>query len=240
MNSRFKSVTRLSVVFTLAVVISGSILTYFGINNISNLKELTEKRILEEEKELSARFKFALQTEIEKVTAGFINEIKPTEILKDSVIQTATDHNFITLPFILKNNGSFLYPNFGDGVKIHPEQKFSNRFKSAYRKGEKTEFAKKDLKTARKYYLSCLSYSTGCNDSVKAINALGRVSVKLNEGEDALNHYNLIISDFYKESCLAGLSYIYYTLHYNTFPLFLKSVNQIKKAPTHRGLIRNS
>ncbi len=212
MNSRLKSVSRLSVVFILVVVISGSILTYFGINNISNLKELTEKSILEEEKELSVRFKLALQTEIEEVTAGFINEIKPTELLKDSVMQTATDHNFITLPFILKNNGSFLYPNFGDGVKILPEPKFSNRFKSAYRKGEKTEFAKKDLKTAKKYYLSCLNYSAGCNDSVKALNALGRVSVKLNEYDNAFNHYNLIISDFYQESCVAGLSYVYYAI----------------------------
>ena len=65
MNSKFKSVTRLSIVFILAVVISGSILTYFGINNISNLKELTEKRILEEERELTARFILALQLEIE-------------------------------------------------------------------------------------------------------------------------------------------------------------------------------
>ena len=212
MNSRFKSVSRLSIVFILAVVLSGSILTYFGINNISNLKELTEKRILEEEKELSARFLHDLQTEIENVTKGFINEIKPRELLKDSLLKIASNNDFITLPFILKNNGSFLYPNFGDMVKTFPEPKFSTRFISDYRKGEKTEFAKKDLKMAKKYYFSCLKYSTGCNDSVKALNALGRVSVKLNEDEDAFNHYNLIISDYYPISCVTGLSYVYYAI----------------------------
>lgn len=212
MNSKFKSVTRLSIFFILAVVISGGLLTYFGINNISNLKELTEKRILEEERELSARFLLALQFEIEKVTVDFINEIKPTGLLKDSLLKIANNHDFIMLPFILKNNGQFLYPNFGGMIKTLPEPKFSNRYKSGFRKGEETEFAKKDLKKAKKYYLSCLSYSIGCNDSVKALNALGRVSVKLNEDKEALNYYNLIISDYCSETNVDGFSYVYYAI----------------------------
>lgn len=212
MNSKFKSVTRLSIVFILAVVISGSILTYFGINNISNLKELTEKRILEEEKELSTRFLLALQLEIEEVTFDFNYEIKPTELLKDSLLKIANNHDFIMLPFILKNNGQFLYPNFGDMIRTLSETSFSNRYRSSFRKGEKTEFAKNDLKTAKKYYLSCLSYSVGCNDSVKALNALGRVSVKLNEDENAISYYNLIISDYCSETNVSGLSYIYYAI----------------------------
>jgi len=77
MNHRFKPASRLTIIFILAVVISGSILTYFSINNISNLKELTEKKIFEEQRELSARFTDAIQIKIENVTAGFRNEINP-------------------------------------------------------------------------------------------------------------------------------------------------------------------
>ena len=47
MSYKLKPVTRLSIIFILAIVLSGSILTYFSINNISNLKELIEKKIIE-------------------------------------------------------------------------------------------------------------------------------------------------------------------------------------------------
>ena len=56
MNNKQKPASRLTIVFILAVVISGSILTWFSINSISNLKELTEKRIFEEQRELAERF----------------------------------------------------------------------------------------------------------------------------------------------------------------------------------------
>ncbi|GAJ05244.1 unnamed protein product, partial [marine sediment metagenome] len=112
MNSRFKPISRLSIVFILAMVLSGGILTYFSINNISNLKELTEKRILEEQRELSARFSIALQNNIEKLTAGFKNDMDQVGLMKDSLINTAADHDFIIQAFILKNNGEFIFPNF--------------------------------------------------------------------------------------------------------------------------------
>ena len=44
-----KSVPRLTLIFIITLIISGSILTYFSINNISNFKELTIKRISEEQ-----------------------------------------------------------------------------------------------------------------------------------------------------------------------------------------------
>ena len=212
MNSRYKSASRLSIVFILAVVISGSILTYFSINNISNMKELTEKRILEEQRELSSRFSIALQNKIEEATAGFKNEISPSGLVIDSLIKTATDYDFITLPFILKNNGSFIYPNFIGISESRSELKLSKRFKSAFNKGEEAEFAKKNLKTAHKYYLSCLNYSTKSSDSVKALNALGRVSVKLNEYENAIGYYKLIILNRFTVTGVDGLPYVYYAI----------------------------
>ena len=141
MNQKLKPASRLSVVFILVVVLSGSILTWFSINNISNQKVLTEKRILEEQREFSVRFSEVLQKEIENVTAGFINEISPVALLKDSLAKKTADCDFINQAFILENNGDFLYPNFTGISETLPAQKFSNRFKTAFRKGEKAEFA---------------------------------------------------------------------------------------------------
>ncbi len=212
MNSGFKKTSRLSIVFILAVVISGSILAYFSINNISNLKNLTEKRILEEQRELSSLFIEAIQNKIETVTADFKNEIHPPDLMKDSLLKTATSYDFITMPFILKNNGTFLFPNFRDILENPIESKLSNRFKVAYQKAEKAEFTLKNFEDAKKNYLTCLNYSKGSIDSVKVLNALGRVSVKLNEYGNAINHYKLIISKYYLSIGKDGIPYIYYTI----------------------------
>ena len=220
MNSRFKPASRLTIVFILAVVISGSILTYFSINNISNLKELTEKKVFEEQRELSTKFTDAIQNKIENVTAGFKNEIVPLHLVKDSLIKTAAYYEFITLPFIINNNGSFLYPNFMGIPESLPELKLSKRFKSAFKKGEEAEFVKKNLQASHKYYLSCLNYSTGDDDSVKALNALGRVSVKLNEYENAIGYYSLIISNNFSVTGGDGIPYVYYAI-----PQLLKITN---------------
>jgi signal transduction histidine kinase len=220
MNHRLKPASRLTIVFILAVVLSGSILTYFSINNISNLKELTEKRILEEQRALSSRFVAALQNRIEKVTKDLIEEIGQSTVLKDSLIKRASEYNFIIQPFILKNNGQFLYPNFIGIPENSPEAEFSSGFRSAFRTGEEAEFAEKNPGNAKSYYLDCLGYSTGSSDSVKALNALGRISVKLNDIEDAITYYNLIFSDYFTVTDENGLPYVYYAL-----PQLLKITN---------------
>ena len=197
MNHKILPASRLTVIFILAVVLSGSVLTYFSINNISNLKKLTEKRVLEEQRELSARFSSAIQNSLKKVTDGFNEEISLSPALKDSLIKRAAEYGFIIQPFILKNNGQFIYPNFIGIPENPPEIELSSRFNSVFRKGEEAEFAEKDPGKAKGYYLSCLAYSTGSSDSVKSLNALGRVSVKLNNIKDAITYYNLVISDIF-------------------------------------------
>ena len=212
MSSKLKLASRLSIVFILAVVISGSILTYLSINNISNLKNLTEKRILEEQRELSTRFSSAIQSKIERVTIGFKSNISPTGILRDSLIKTATNYDFSTLPFILKDEGSLLYPNFMKMTENLDELKPSSRFESAFQKGEENEFAKSNPRTARKQYLLCLNYSRGAIDSVKALNVLGRVSIKLKQYEEAISYNKLIIRDYFLQTATNGFPYAYYAL----------------------------
>ena len=212
MNQKLKPASRLSVVFILVVILSGSILTYFSINNISNQKVLTEKRILEEQRELSARFSDVLQNKIENVTTGFANEISPPDLLRDSLVKKANEFDFIIQAFILKNNGGFSFPNFTGISDNLSKQKFSNRFITAFNKGEKAEFAENNFKLARENYLQCLHESTGKFDSVKALNMLGRVSVKLKEYESAVQYYNTIVLNYFNVIDENGIPFINYAL----------------------------
>jgi len=212
MNHRFIPFTRLSIVFILAMVLSGGILTYFSINNISNLKELTEKKVIEEQQLLSARFLMALQGYIEKVTAGFKNDMDQVDVMKDSLINTTADYNCILQAFILNNNGEFIFPYFTGIPENTLNPILSNKFKAAFGQGEKAEFAEEDPEKAEKHYLSCLSYSTGDSDSVTALNALGRISVKLGHIKDATAYYGSTILDYFPQSDRNGFPYAYYAL----------------------------
>jgi hypothetical protein len=220
MNHKLEPASRLTIVFILAVILSGSVLTYFSINNISNLKQLTEKKILEEQRELSSRFSTAIQNNIEKVTDGFNNEINLSPALKDSLLKRTSEYGFIIQPFILKNNGQFLYPNFIGIPENLTVVKLSSRFNSVFRKGVEAEFAEKNQQMGKDFYLLCLNHSIGNSDSVKALNALGRASSKLKDFKDAILYYSLIISDYSSVTDENGLPYSYYAL-----PQLLKITN---------------
>ena len=71
MIKRKKPVTRLTVIFISVVIASGSILAYLSINNISNLKELTEKRVLEEQENLATIVSKNIQAEIDGLAGMF-------------------------------------------------------------------------------------------------------------------------------------------------------------------------
>ena len=210
MSRRFIPFTRLSIVFILAIVLSGGILTYFSINNISNLKELTEKRIIEEQQLLSQRFSIALHDHIEKVTAGFSDDTDQVEVLIGSLMNTTADHDFTIQAFILNNNGEFVFPNFAGIPENSLKPILSNRFKTAFEQGEEAEFAEKDSEKAKKYYLSCLDFSSRDSDSVIALNALGRISVKLGHIEDATACYSSIILNYFSLSDRNGFPFAYY------------------------------
>ena len=212
MRYKFKSVTRLSVIFILAIVLSGSVLTYFSINNISNLKELTEKKVIEEQREIYAGFSAALHDKLDSISSGLGNEEDQNGIIKDSLLKRALEYECIIQPFILDRKGDFVFPRFEgiSGRVLVPA--FSQRFSTAFSEGEKAEFAGKDPGKAEEFYLSCLQYSTGSMDYAKALNALGRVEVKMSDTKLALSRYKLIVSDYYSESDENGYPYAYYAL----------------------------
>ena len=145
MNYKIVPASRLTIIFILAVILSGSVLTYFSINNISNLKELTEKRVIEEQRELSIRFSTAIQSNLMKITAGLNAEIGFFPALKDSLLKITSDYDFIIQSFILKSDGQFLYPNF-TGIPENPsEEKFSDGFNLPSEQEKKLNLLRKTL-----------------------------------------------------------------------------------------------
>jgi signal transduction histidine kinase len=221
MKNRLKPVPRLTIVFILAVFLSGSVLTWFSINNIANFKELTEKRIREEQGEVASKVLSAIEGKLVNVTSGLSNGIFQQKNLKDPLVSIAGKFEFITHPFILNKSGKFLYPFFTGIHEYISTNNFSGTIASGFIAGEKAEFSEKNLPKAKDYFLSCLKNSSGSRDSAASLNALGRISIKLKESDRALIYYNLIITDFFLETDGNGILYIYYAL-----PQLAKILNQ--------------
>jgi signal transduction histidine kinase len=212
MSRRFIPITRLSIVFILAMVLSGGILSYFSINNISNLKELIEKRVLEEQRELTARFSVSLNESLEKMATGLKNNMDPVDLMKDTLVQISNDHECIVQAFLLKNSGQFIFPNFYGIPELSATPILSDKFTVTFEEGEKAEFSENDPLRARYYYQSCLSLSTGTSDSATALNALGRISVKSGHPEEATSYYSSLLRDYFHLSDRNGFPYAYYAL----------------------------
>ena len=212
MGKKVKPAARLTIIFILAIVLSGSVLAYFSINNISNLKELTEKKILEEQRVLSDRVLNAINALLENVTTGLnANNVNLTG-LRERLLKRAGEFSFVCQPFMLQKNGQFIHPHFSNTLQPASEIQYSEMSASSFTTGETAEFAENDLRKARSHYLAGMSHAAGSSDSARALNALGRVAVKMTDFKNAIDYYTFIITDYPEVADASGLAYSLYAL----------------------------
>jgi hypothetical protein len=196
----------------MAMVLSGGILAYFSINNISNLKELTEKRVLEEQRELALRFSTSMKEGLESLASGISPGLDQVVSAKDSLLAVTARHDHIQQAFFMDNGGQFIVPYFKGINELSTPRIPSDKFSRAFELGEKAEFAENNPAKAKIQYLSCLDQSTAEEDRVMALNALARVAVKTNQTGDADAHYALILQNYSHLSDRNGFPYAYYAL----------------------------
>ena len=212
MSSKKKSVFRLTVIFISAVVASGSILAYLSINNISNLKDLTEKRVLEEQEDLAGTISKNIQYEINDIADRFTETISRDNKDNIAAVKKIDTLDLVRNSFVINEDGKFLWPWFTDELEQKAAKVTSKSYGKNFTRAEREEFIEKDFTKASQLYLASLRVSTGNFDSVKSLNALARLSVKMDDGQKALTHYSTIISKYYSVSDRYGFPYVYYAI----------------------------
>lgn len=212
MADRKKPVLRLTIFFISVVLVSGSILAYLSINNISNLKELTEKKILEEQKKLALELGARLDHEIVGAMEKFSDHWKPAFDQQTIPMNVLDSLDMVEEIFLVDGHGNFIVPWFLDAYMNHPGMTSTSSFRSAFGKAERSEFIEKNLGEANSYYLSSLKTSSDKFDSVKCLNALARVAVKMEDGPQALLYYSYIISKYQDLCDQNGFPYVYYAI----------------------------
>ena len=181
-----KPVSRLILLFILMVVVSGGILTFLSINNIANLRMLTEKRIQETQLQIAGQISAQFQEKLNNLAEEFIKNALSGYAGFDSIARSSPQIR----PFLISKEKEFLYPFFIEsGRQI---AKPAINISADFMNGEVDEFQKENPKNATAHYLSALSKSRTPSDSAKVINALGRVAVKMKQPEKAFRWYRLV------------------------------------------------
>ena len=106
--------SKLIIIFILTVIVSGSILTYLSITHISNYKELLEKKISEEEIELTIRFSSDFENKMDSLITIFSNysQSKHSQEIRN-IKNFDSTRDFVSY-IAMDSNGVYLRPNFID------------------------------------------------------------------------------------------------------------------------------
>jgi signal transduction histidine kinase len=205
-----KSHKRLTLIFIVLVVITGSILTYLSISNIKNLRELTKKEVIDEEEkiiyDIAENFQHYLNQIAENIIPGTLIDIIEFKIqLKKLDVDP-----FISQTFILDSVGNFIKPYF---IRINTNNGLSsNLFLENYALGEMNEYQRLNYSRAEQYYLASLSSSTNISDSTKVFNALARMFLKKSDYEMSIKYYKVILDNYYKVVDDNNIPYVNYVI----------------------------
>lgn len=206
-----KPVSRLILLFILMVMVSGVILTFLSINNITNLRIITEKRIQETQLQIAGQISAQFQEKLTQIAEEFSIGVSTDKKSVPADFQILNRPKSFILPFVLDREKNFVYPwilelGQNSGTKqsdlIFPD--FSN--------GETDEFQKEDYPKAFAHYLSAFKKSRSPGDSAKVINALGRISLKLKKFDKAYSWYSSLFPNLSKELSSGEMPFSYFAI----------------------------
>lgn len=197
--------SRLIIIYVLTVLVSGSILTWLSLNNVSNFRELTEKRILEEEVVVVEKYSKAFDFILDSLTVVLNREIIKIDTV--SVDRFKIDYPILQNCLLLNQNGDYLSPHYIKTQFKYQQNSSSSVFQETLKKAQLEEFAINNLELSINSYTHALKYSQTKKDSAVVFNALARVLTKTGKSNEAIKTYYRIIS--YYGSVLNDIGFSY-------------------------------
>jgi signal transduction histidine kinase len=222
-------VSKLSILFILSILLPGLLLSYFSIQNINSQKELTEKRIIEEQNELAAQLSAEFIQKIQNCALTFFSNVEennwnfePSDSIWDS-------SGCIIRYFLLNFQGQFIRPHFVEQEEFKTSSGFSPEFLKTIQQAELAEFSGNTLQNANDLYFRARQIATTPLEKAKALNGTARVYFKrgwiTRAYQDYLQLAHLcghLIDD-------SGFPYGYYALHQMIKALPTIPVEQISR-----------
>jgi len=197
--------------FILMVFISGVILTLLSINNITNFRILTEKKIQETQLEIAGQISNRFNQTLQIVTEDFGREWsgKNSRLPADSMFFTL--QQIPVLPFSLNSDKKFIWPWYVETGQVS-QSKISSAVQQDLTSGESDEFQKEDYQKAFVHYSSALVKSRNSGDSAKVLSALGRISTKMKKPDKSWYYYSSLFPRLGSEMSPVGMPYAYFAI----------------------------
>jgi signal transduction histidine kinase len=205
--------SKLTILFLFLFFIPGLVLSYLSIQNIANQKELTEKRLIEEQNELATNLARQFQKRLHDYALTFF---KMTDSLNTKLpvhISVFDSLDFVAQAFIVDNQGQFIWPYYLHDSQIKQTFPKSQKFLNIFNQAEKLEFTKTDLRGATQVYRSAFKIAKNQAEQAASINGLARVLTKRGFSKQAQNHYRLLAERYGTEIDYPGIPFAYYSLH---------------------------
>ena len=182
-----------------------------SIQNITNLKELAERRVMEEEESLAAMVAVNFNKHLDSITLNFRKMVSDIQGKDHRYLRFADTIAYLDNPFMMDRDGSFLWPIFNEDI-TYEEESFSIAFVNNYAAAERYEFGTRNYSAALSYYQSALARASGKRDSAKSMNAIARLYHKMDNDEEATAVYYSLIKSYGFETDMYGLPYVHYAL----------------------------
>jgi len=222
-----KPYSRLSAIFILAIMIPGLILAYSSIQNLSNTRELTEKRVLDEEKAILDSIHDEFDSSLLKLSEYFTDNYRSLEKSEEDIAQQNTSRTEIRLQIRCDKNGKFLYPLFIDAIHLPGKTDQSSSFRQLIIRAETEEFRSRNYASADHLYGLSLKSAVTDIDSAQSLNARARLAVKRKDTVLAYRCYSSLIR---KSSHLKDPNGFPYTNFAIPKLLLLSDLTQIKQS----------
>jgi signal transduction histidine kinase len=186
-------------------------MVYLSIQNISNFKELTDKRILEEQKEVHGNYVVTFQESLDLMTTD-LSEIMTQYSMSGVFDVNELRNDLVSDILIMTTEGELLHPYFSAPHYSHMSSRLTTDFSRLFEQGERIEFLGNDLSAAQNSYMAALDRASSGRDSAQVYNALSRLKVKRDLQKGACDYFEIIITKFGDAQNNFGLPYPYFSV----------------------------
>jgi signal transduction histidine kinase len=209
-----KPVTKLTLLFIIAILIPGSVLTYFSLQNISSQQDLTEKKLLEEQDHIARYLTDRFHNMLQHHALSFYGYLDSSKTVLAQSTTSVDTMEFVDYSFIINQQKRFIRPNYYEASRPNNYQiQYTDKFMQIYSSAQVAEFEQADLARAAELYRNALSAAQYKNEQAAAINGSARVSAKQGLYSRSIRNYKILVENYSPVIDGTGYPFSYYALH---------------------------
>ncbi len=208
-----KQISKLSILFIAAILIPGLILTWFSIQNIASMQDVSEKRLLEEESRLADTISRRFQELINAYSVSFFQQDHSAVSKSYQRIISLDSLDYVDQSFLVNGKGDFLWPDFLDQSGSLNREPVNSEFRRLFSAAESAEFIESDLSGAADFYRNAAASSESDFQRASAVNGLARVLTKRGLIRQAYQQYRILASNYGAIIDETGIPFAHYAIH---------------------------